>query len=288
MATKRLGKGLQALIPEVSEDGPHAGGKDAVREIELSRISPNPFQPRTEFNPTSLAELKQSISENGLITPISVRPHHHNFQLIAGERRLRAVQELGYAAIPAFVIDIQDDGRMLELALIENVQREDLNPIDEALGYQRLIDECQLTQEVVAQKVGKERTTVANSLRLLKLAPAIQESLRRGEISAGHARALLSFTDRQAQARVWKKVVKDQLSVRQVERLAKSARRTKSTKAEEERQVPSALSEIENRLRRILGTQVRIQTKGDKGSVEIEYYSRDELERILELLLTLE
>ena len=281
MATKRLGKGLQALIADVSEE---VEAKESIREIEVSRIAPNPFQPRDDFDSDSLEELKQSISSNGLITPISVRPHGSGYQLIAGERRLRAVQKLGYSSVPAYILEVDSDARMLELALVENVQRQDLNPIEEALGYQRLIEECELTQEQVAGKVGKDRATVANSVRLLKLPASIRESLSKGELSAGHARAILSVSEKNRQIELWKKTVKEQLSVRKLEKLAKATNQEKKTKKKQTQSIPYELQEAENTLRRVLGTQVRIKTQGKGGVVEVEYYGLDDLERILELM----
>lgn len=283
MATNRLGRGLQALIPELSNTD--SGKLDAVREIEIAKISANPFQPRLEFDAARLAELKQSISQNGLITPITVRPHGSGYQLIAGERRLRAVQELGYKGVPAFVLDVKDDTQMLELAIVENVQREDLNPIEEALGYQKLIEECDFTQDVVAQKVGKDRVTIANALRLLKLAEPIQESLKKGELSAGHARAILTAPDKQKQLALWKKTIKNQLSVRQVEKLARAENGGAGKAAKKKaRNVTADVQEAEDMLRRALGTQVRIEKKGKGGMIEIEFYTSDDLERILELI----
>lgn len=283
MATNRLGRGLQALIPELSNTD--SGKLDAVREIEIAKISANPFQPRLEFDSARLAELKQSISQNGLITPITVRPHGSGYQLIAGERRLRAVQELGYKGVPAFVLDVKDDTQMLELAIVENVQREDLNPIEEALGYQKLIEECDFTQEVVAQKVGKDRVTIANALRLLKLAEPIQESVKKGELSAGHARAILTAPDKQKQLALWKKTIKNQLSVRQVEKLARAENGGAGKAAKKKaRNVTADVQEAEDMLRRALGTQVRIEKKGKGGMIEIEFYTSDDLERILELI----
>lgn len=283
MATNRLGRGLQALIPELSNTD--SGKLDAVREIEIAKISANPFQPRLEFDSARLAELKQSISQNGLITPITVRPHGSGYQLIAGERRLRAVQELGYKGVPAFVLDVKNDTQMLELAIVENVQREDLNPIEEALGYQKLIEECDFTQEVVAQKVGKDRVTIANALRLLKLAEPIQESVKKGELSAGHARAILTAPDKQKQLALWKKTIKNQLSVRQVEKLARAENGGAGKAAKKKaRNVTADVQEAEDMLRRALGTQVRIEKKGKGGMIEIEFYTSDDLERILELI----
>lgn len=285
MVTKRLGRGLQALIPDVpqSEDNSKA---EAIRTVEVSRISANPFQPRVDFDPASLSELKQSISENGLITPVTVRPMGNGFQLIAGERRLRAVRELGYSSIPAYILNIADDTRMLELALIENVQREDLNPIEEALGYHQLITECGLTQESVAQRVGKDRVTIANSLRLLKLAEPIKESLRKGELAAGHARALLGIPGENAQLEAWQKIINEQLTVRQVEKMAQASggERKNKKKSKTSLETPSEVREVEDTLRRILGTQVRIQKRGAGGAIEIEFYSAEDLERLLELL----
>lgn len=281
MATRRLGRGLHALIPEVSEED---GQPSRVRDITVSLILPNPFQPRTDFDPKSLEELKRSVAENGLISPITVRPFNSGYQLIAGERRLRVVQELGYDNIPAYVIDVQDEAQMLELALVENVQRENLNPIEEAQGYQRLIEECLLTQELVAQKVGKDRVTITNALRLLKLPEVIRDSLRKGELSAGHARALLGVADRQQQIKLWKKTLREQLNVRQVEKFAKRGERPQTGKKIGTDNRPYAVREAEDALRRILGTQVRIHLRGKGGTIELEFYSENDLERLLELL----
>lgn len=282
MVSKRLGRGLGALIPTL--DGAEGEKAEAIRTIEISRISPNPFQPRVDFDSASLAELKQSISSNGLITPITVRPFGDHFQLIAGERRLRAVQELGYQSIPAYVLEVTEDARMLELALIENVQRENLNPIEEAQGYQRLIEECRLTQEEVARKVGRDRTTITNALRLLKLAEPIQDSLRKGELSAGHARALLGVPGTAAQIAVWKKIIKNQLSVRQVEKLAQRSGGGKKAGKKRDMQTPHDIREAESRLQRIFATKVSIHQRATGGTVEVEFYSADDLERILELM----
>jgi ParB family transcriptional regulator, chromosome partitioning protein len=289
MVTKRLGRGLQALIPEVSaEQSNHAkdgyARESSIHEVEISRIVANPFQPRTDFDPQALGELKQSIAENGLVTPITVRSFNGDYQLIAGERRLRAVQELGYTSIPAYILEIRDERQMLEMALIENVQRENLNPVEEALGYQRLIDECDLTQEAVSQKVGKDRATIANALRLLKLPDSIQDSLRKGEVTAGHARALLGLSERSQQTDLWKKVLKDHLNVRQVEKLVQRATRPKSAAKKKSPTAPYAIREAEDKLRRVFGTQVRIHLQGKGGKIELEFYSDNDLERLLELM----
>lgn len=287
VTTKRLGRGLSALIPDISPERDNNNNVKAgsIHEIEISRIAANPFQPRTDFDPQALQELKQSIAENGLVTPVTVRPHQGSYQLIAGERRFRAVQELGYERIPAYVLEVRDDRQMMEMALIENVQRENLNPIEEALGYQRLIDECALTQEVVAQKVGKDRVTIANSLRLLKLPDSVQESLRKSELSAGHARALLGLPDRAQQIELWKTILKNSLSVRQVEKLVQRASKPKSAaKKKVSPTAPYAVREAEDKLRRIFGTQVKINLQGKGGKIEVEFYSDNDLERLLELM----
>ena len=287
VTTKRLGRGLSALIPDISPERDNNNNVKAgsIHEIEISRIAANPFQPRTDFDPQALQELKQSIAENGLVTPVTVRPHKGSYQLIAGERRFRAVQELGYERIPAYVLEVRDDRQMMEMALIENVQRENLNPIEEALGYQRLIEECTLTQEVVAQKVGKDRVTIANSLRLLKLPDSVQESLRKSELSAGHARALLGLPDRAQQIELWKTILKNSLSVRQVEKLVQRASKPKSAaKKKVSPTAPYAVREAEDKLRRIFGTQVKINLQGKGGKIEVEFYSDNDLERLLELM----
>ncbi len=285
MATKRLGKGLSALIADIQPE--EAQQAENLREINVSQISPNPFQPRTEFDPVALEELKNSIAEKGIITPITVRPHGKTYQLIAGERRLRAVQSLGLATIPAFVLDVDSDEDMLEMALIENIQRENLNPIEEANAYQRLIDECNLTQDEAAKRVGKERATVANFLRLLKLPVYIQESLQDGQISAGHARALLSCDSDDDRKALWQRIIKEGLNVRQAEKAAKQGKALKPAARKKAAETRSPeLAEAENQLRQIFGTQVHIQAAGTGGKIELEFYNEGDLERLLDMLLS--
>jgi ParB family chromosome partitioning protein len=284
MAVKRLGKGLGALIPDVSSyDLPQT---ERLREIEVSKVVPNPFQPRETFDPVALEELKHSIAENGVIQPITVREVDSGYQLIAGERRLRAVRDLGLERIPAFILEVHTDAEMLELSLIENIQRENLNPIDEANGYQALITKCNLTQDEVAKKVGKDRSTVTNFLRLLRLPKVVQESLIKGEISTGHARAFLALENQNDQIALWKKTVKNKLSVRQVERLTQTKAVPSQQKKPLRKEANPFVRETENKLRGILSTQVRIiaNKKGGAGKIEIEYYSSDDMERIVELL----
>ncbi len=292
MAVKRLGKGLGALIPEMSTaDSENSGSSlDRLREVEVALVKPNPFQPRETFDPVALDELKQSISENGVIQPITVRQVDSGYELIAGERRLRAVSELGLERIPAYLLEVGSDQEMIELSLIENIQRENLNAIDEANGYRTLIELCELTQDEVAKRVGKDRSTITNFLRLLKLPAKIQASLVADEISPGHARALLGLEEAADQISLWKQVVKKRLSVRQVESAIKKRKAGKPDKAQAGPAQASDMSplmrEVENKLREALGTKVKIlENKGGKGGrIEIEYYSADDIDRILEVV----
>ncbi len=286
MANKKaLGRGLRALIPEMpaEQDTPVQG--KGIDFLDVDKIGPNPFQPREKFDPDSLAELKQSIAEKGLVQPVTVRKHGTGYQLISGERRLRAVRDLGIQKIPAYILDVETDEEMLELAIIENIHREDLNAIDIANGYKRLIDECKLTQEEVAVKVGKDRTTVANFLRLLKLPRRIQESVQSNEISFGHARALLSLPSSEDQLEMWKKIVVGGLSVRKVEEMVREPEKDKTRPAKATAAPNYYMEELENKLRLHLATKVELKSRSRGGAIEIEYYSSDELERIITLIL---
>lgn len=287
MKTKsRLGKGLNALISNYEEKAIPQSVRDGVLEVEVERIEPNPFQPRMDFDPVALGELKASIKEKGIIQPIILRSiEDGRFQIIAGERRFRAALELGLKTVPAHIKKVENDEEMLEIALIENVQREHLNPIDLALGYQRLMEECHMTQEEVARTIGKDRSTVTNVIRLLKLPGKIQNSLRKGEIREGHARALLSISDPDIQELVWKKAVRQSLSVRKVEQLA---RKYQEKPEQAMKEVPKSrksvfIGKLENKLREKFGTQVKIRTRKEGGSIEITFYSAEDLERLLEI-----
>ncbi|MFQ5650347.1 MAG: ParB/RepB/Spo0J family partition protein [bacterium] len=287
MAVKRLGKGLSALIPEMTtEDVEHGKSPERLREIAVAKVSPNPFQPRETFDPIALQELKQSISQNGVIQPITVREVESGYELIAGERRLRAVSELGHDLIPAYVLEVESDQQMIELSLIENIQRENLNPLDEANGYRTLITECGLTQEDVAKRVGKDRSTITNAMRLLKLPQKIQESLIGDEITSGHARAFLALEEPSEQISLWQETLQKQYSVRQVEKLIQKKKSPAKPKQKAEQEVSPFIREIEDKLRTVFSTQVRIHQdgKGGRGRIEIEFYSTDDMERILELV----
>ncbi len=282
--TNRLGRGLSALIPEKEKVVDAVRGQGTLTDIEVALIRPNPFQPRQEFDPRRLEELKNSIRENGIIQPITVRKKDNYYELIAGERRLRAVTELGYGKIPAYIIQVETKEEMLELALIENVQRDRLNPIEQAQAYQRLIDECKLTQDEVAKKIGKDRSTITNFLRLLKLPEKIQESVKREEITMGHARALLAVEDQQLQEKLWQKVVKDKLSVRKVEQLVKNAQADQQTEEKPKRPKRSIfIQKMESELREIFGTKVVIRSRKEGGTIEVEFYSPEDLNRLYEI-----
>jgi ParB family transcriptional regulator, chromosome partitioning protein len=282
MADKRLGRGLRALIPDIpaeeSEDR-----KSSIQEIEVRRIRPNPFQPRENFNETALENLKNSIAEKGIIQPLSVRKVDDGYELIAGERRLRAVTALEIERVPAYILDVDSDEDMLELSLIENIQREDLNPIDIAKAYDKLLTDCNLTQEQVSRRIGKERSTVANFLRLLKLPQRIQDSMRLGEVSMGHGRALITIENKELQNNIWKKIIKDSISVRQVEKLAK-AKENKKDKSNKPEEKSLFIVEAEEKMRNFLATQVKVKAGKKGGIIEIEYYSNSDLERLTELL----
>ncbi len=279
-----LGRGLGTLIPGAGADNVRTVDKlDSVSELELTRIIPNKYQPRSVFEDTALKELADSIREHGVIQPIIVR--HINdgaYELVAGERRWRAAQIAGLKKIPVVIKELSNE-KSLEIALIENLQRENLNPVESAQGYQRLREEFGLTQEEIAARVGKERSTVTNFLRLLTLPDRIQDYLSRSVISTGHAKAILSFTNRNDQLRFTEFIVKKGSSVRETELLAKRWGLKKGKrKSVESKDV--AIRDIELRLQRTLGTKVRIQEEKKGGKIVVEYYSADDLTRILELV----
>jgi ParB family transcriptional regulator, chromosome partitioning protein len=288
-----LGRGLASLIPrplpEATSADVHApddGSSDEVIiHVSLEKIEHNPFQPRADFDPVALDELKRSIQEKGVIQPITVRRVQGGYQLISGERRVRAARSAGLAKIPAYIIRVDTDEEMLELALIENLQRERLNPIEIAISYRRLIEECSLTQEEVAQRIGKDRSTVTNMLRLLKLPDTIQTAVRKGELSGGHARALAGLEDSAKQLAVFKKVTSRALSVRQLESLLRErVERTSGKRAKKGNAGGTSITSVEDRLRRLFSTRVHVrQHQGGKGEIVVEFYSADDLERLLDL-----
>lgn len=287
MGRKALGRGLSALIPDMDEplEGGHAG--QHVLEIKVEEITPNPHQPRTEFDPEQIEALKRSILEKGVIQPIAVRELGDGYQLLAGERRLRAVRSADMATIPAIVMDVSSEEEMMEISLIENIQREDLNAIEEARAYRAMMDRFRLTQEEVAKKVGKDRSTVTNLLRLLRLPSEVQDRLYDGDISMGHARALLTIGDEKLQIELCEETIKEGLSVRKVEQLARArstGRRSKTGPKRARSSEDPLLVSLKEELQRILGTAVKIVTRGRRGKIEIEFYSEDDLGRIIEVL----
>jgi ParB family chromosome partitioning protein len=292
MSKKALGRGLKALI---SEEGFAAAEKaeeteklkeGGIGSLPVDRIKVNPFQPRKEFDETALEELRNSIIENGVIQPVTVCRDGDDYQLISGERRLRAVTTAGFKFIPAYVIEAHEDASKLELALIENIQREDLNAVEIALALKSLVTKCNLTQDEVAQKVGKNRSTVSNFLRLLKLPRQIQDSIRLREISSGHARALINLPNEHLQLKVWRQVMSRQLSVRQTEALVNNMFKDppkETAKQQESRSVH--LGQIESQLRDRLATKVKVlEKKGGQGEIHIKYFSGEDLDRILDLM----
>lgn len=295
---KALGKGLSSLIPDsyIKKDGGArgalAGSKlpgevpapQGFQVIPVSEIRPNPEQPRTEFSPEAIEELAASIQEKGVLQPVIVKRVSGGYELVCGERRLRATKLCGLSEIPAIVKDVADSD-LLEWALIENIQREDLNPIEEAKAYQRLGDNQHLSQEDVAKRVGKDRSTVANTLRLLRLPEEIRQWIAEGRLTAGHSRALLGLLTPEHQRQMARRIVEENLSVRQVEALVhrSTAQKRKPRKA---RHLSPEIVDLEGRLCQFLGTQVKIYPRKDqkKGRLEIHYFSLDDLDRILEKL----
>jgi ParB family transcriptional regulator, chromosome partitioning protein len=283
MNKRPLGRGLSALI---STDSPPAEG-DEIREVEIDLIRPGLQQPRTSFDQTKLDELAQSIRTSGIIQPLLVRPQGGMFELVAGERRWRAAQLAGLARVPAIIREIPDE-RLLELALIENIQRQELNAIEEANAYKRLIESLNLTQEEVARRVGRDRTFVTNYLRILKLPTEIQNLLEAEKLTFGHARALLGLADVILQRRFAQKIVKHNWSVRETERRIKHSAPTRSIAARDAtREVDPNLRAAEAKMRRFLGTQVQIlpARAGSAGKIEIEYYSALDLDRLYSLII---
>jgi ParB family chromosome partitioning protein len=298
MSKQVLGRGLASLIPRQPAPPPPApvgrqddgSSNEIIAQIDLDKIERNPYQPRADFDPVALDELRQSILEKGIIQPITVRRLENGYQLISGERRVRAAREAGLTQVPAYIIRVQSNEEMLELALVENLQREYLNPIEVAISYRRLIEECRLTQDEVSQRIGKDRTTVTNFLRLLRLPDVIQLAVRKGEISGGHARALAGVEDEILRLKIFKKAVSRGLSVREVERLAQQKGKRKPGRVTGRApETAGTLTNIEDRLRQFLGTKVQIRPIHEgKGEMIIEYYSSEDLERLLEIFEGLE
>jgi len=284
MATKRmaLGKGLGALIPEVEE-----ADERKLFYCGIEEIHPRRSQPRKHFDESNLQELAETIKEKGILQPLTVRRIEGGYELLAGERRWRAAQKAGLMEVPVILREA-DDREALEISLIENLQREDLNPIEEAEGYRNLIETFSISQEEASKRVGKDRTTITNALRLLSLSSEIKNHLIQNRITAGHARALLSLESKEKQKELCNLIIQKGLSVREAEAWAKRwsvKPKKKMGPAGKREELQSQLQSLQDSLRRHLGTKVRIQAKGKKGKIEIEYYSLEELERIIETII---
>ncbi|MGH9899517.1 MAG: ParB/RepB/Spo0J family partition protein [Pyrinomonadaceae bacterium] len=285
MTRKALGRGLSALLPEAQ-----SGLDEELYNIDIDLIDPNPSQPRNNFDEARLEELAQSIRENGIVQPLLVRRDGTRYQLVAGERRWRAAQRASLLKVPAVVREIPEN-KLLELALIENIQRQELNAIEEALAYKRLIETIGFTQEILAQRVGRDRTFITNYLRLLRLPTDLQDLVERGALSVGHARTLLAIEDVEMQRRIALNIVEKSLSVRETEKMVKQIIKgaspgTSTTRVAAKRN-DANVKAAETRLRRRLGTQVRVignSTGG--GKIEIEYYSDKDLDRIYQIILS--
>lgn len=286
MAKKGLGKGLNSLfnekdIEEVTSDITQSSEGD-IKKVRMSLIEPNKKQPRRHFDEEKITALADSIKEHGLIQPIIITPSDNNmYKIVAGERRWRAAKKANLKEIPA-VIRKYSEEQVAEIALIENLQRENLNPIEEAIGYNLLMDEFNLTQELISQRVGKSRSAIANSLRLLSLEDEIQKMLILGTLTSGHARAILSLDDRELRMALSKRIIEDNLNVRQAEALAKQIQKKKTPKKEPSKTAYDIeIEKLQNKLSSEMGTKVKINHTAKKGKIEIEYYGNEDLERIL-------
>jgi ParB family chromosome partitioning protein len=276
MTRKALGKGLEAIFGNLGQEVVHPKTGSATLEIEISKITPNPFQPRTDFGPEEIQELADSIKEKGLLQPILLRKHHDGFQIVAGERRFRAMQLLGRSAIPALVREQLSDRDMMEMALIENIQRVQLNAIEEAVAFEQLINTCGITHDELAQKLGKSRSAITNTLRLLKLDDDLKAMIKEGKLTAGHGRALLQ-TDPKKRGKLAQKIVEDHLNVRKAEK--SGGRKTEAPKVLN----PNTQAFLE-RLRFLVGTKVTLKGNDNRGVLEIHYMNRQDLEVLADML----
>ncbi len=293
-ARKALGKGLSALLPQrpaahdvpvsTPTQTPPPDQRGTVREVSIADIDPNPLQPRSQFDQTRIGELAESIKANGIIQPLIVRRHGERFQLVAGERRLRAARVAGLQQVPVVIQDFADD-QLLQLALIENIQREDLNPIETAQAFERLANDLNLTHEEIAHRTGKDRTTITNLLRLLRLPESIQLLLAERRLHMGHARAILGVPNEERQIEIANRAAAHGQSVRDVERIVRRLTDERPDSSTEERPQDPNVKAAVGQLQEILGTKVRIVEKTDeRGRIEIEYYSQDDLQRLYGLI----
>ncbi len=279
MSKQVLGRGLGALIPGISEEAVAEGRM--LKEIEIASISPNPYQPRVDFNDDALLELSLSITEKGVLQPILVTQKENGYELVAGERRVRAAEMAGYKQIPAIIMEGLTKEASIELALIENLQRENLDPIEEAKAYKQLVEECNLTQEQIAQRVGKNRSVIANSLRLLALPVEIQKIISSAKITPSHARTLLNLADSGAQLHLAEKMAAEKMTVRSAEKLVLKRRAARRSP-----ELSAAAEDLQGELQRHLATKVKIhRNQKGRGRIEIHFYSDPELERLAGVIL---
>ncbi|OGD16843.1 chromosome partitioning protein ParB [Candidatus Atribacteria bacterium RBG_19FT_COMBO_35_14] len=279
MVKRGLGKGLEALIPKTEHKE-----KEFVVEMDTESLTPNLFQPRKNFDKEKMEELKDSIKKHGMIQPIIVRKMTNGYEIVAGERRLKAAKEIGLKKIPAIIKSVNNE-KSLEIALVENIQREDLNPVEQANAFKRLADEFNLTQQELAEATGKSRALVTNTIRLLKLNPEIQKNISEGKISFGHAKLLLSIEDEEVQKAVCNRIIASGLSVRDTERLIKNIGKVQKKQFKVENITIEHFPEAEERLRDVLGTKISIIYDGKRGKINIEFYNKEDLRRIVDLLL---
>jgi len=280
-----LGKGLSALLPDYEAE---AREESTIKNIPLDEIQPNPYQPRKDFDQEKLKELADSIREHGVVQPVILAPGNDGkYIIIAGERRWRAARMAGFESVPALIKET-DEKTLLQIALIENLQRDDLNPIEEANAYKKLIDDFQLTQEELAKRLGKNRTTIANTLRLLNLPPKVKSAILEGKITEGQARPLLGEKDEKIQQKIADEVIRQRLTARQVEKMVSKKEKEKSAEKEEENEIQAAnelfTHEVKEELQARLGTKVKIQKKKNRGFIEIEFYGEEDLDRVASLI----
>lgn len=290
---KGLGKGLDALFAnaeintqQISVSNTKENIEKGISYININDIKPNENQPRKDFNDEKIEELADSIKEHGLIQPVVLRKSGKGYEIVAGERRWRACRKAGIKEIPCIIKELTDEENML-IAIIENMQREDLNPVEEAEGINQMIEVYGMTQEQVSKSVGKSRPYITNALRLLKLPVEIRQMLSEGKLTAGHARAIAGVEDKKKQLLIAELVIKNELSVRQTEKLIKEEKTNEKRPAKRRAEKNADVKRVEEDLKMILGTKVNLEHKGKKGKIEIEYYSREELDRLIELLKTL-
>ena len=281
MSSKRLGKGINAIINPDSKQNANSSNT-GVNKVKINNIKPNPDQPRRDFDKKSLEELSLSIKNKGIITPITIRKSGKHYEIVAGERRWRAAKKANLKSIPAYILNIKDNSEMMQVALIENIQREDLNAIEEAEGFAILNSKHGLSHDEIANTIGKKRTTISNALRLLKLPPEIRKSIREGKISAGHGRAILQKKTISAMQIFWKKILNESLSVRAAESLVRPLGKVKKIRKVDVKK--GSTKRVEDKLIEIFGTKVKLKPSQVGGSIEIVYFSDDDLERILDLL----